>query len=187
MVNVFGVFKAREIRKKDCLDRGMSMTENEAKKGLLFLKEKLYNGIFKDKLGCIDKAIQALEENQQYRAIGLTPTMVKDLIKSCKKHEKNALENAHIVDEYRAIGTVEEFKDLKEQNIELHCEFQSINATMDLFEQEIRAKAIDEFLRKICEKYTEEESKGNYKQFCVNIKQEIADIAEQMKAGGKNE
>lgn len=46
------------------------MTENEAIKDLQFLKEKLYNGIFKDRLGCIDKAIQALEEIQQYRAIG---------------------------------------------------------------------------------------------------------------------
>lgn len=57
-----------------------------------------------------------LEEIQQYREIGLTPTMVKDLIKSCKKHEKNALENVHIVDDYQAIGTVEEFKALKEKN-----------------------------------------------------------------------
>lgn len=47
--------------------------------------------------------------------------------------------------------------------------------------QAIRNKAIDEFLRKICEKYTEEERKGNYKQYCCNIKQELADIAEQMK------
>ena len=44
-----------------------------------------------------------------------------------------------------------------------------------------RAKAIDEFVKKICEKYAAEESKGNYKQYCVNIKQDIAEIAEQMK------
>lgn len=64
----------------------------------------------------LEMAIQALEEIQEYRAIGLTPSMVKDLIKSCKRHEKNALENAHIVDDYREIGTVEEFKALKEKN-----------------------------------------------------------------------
>ena len=45
-----------------------------------------------------------------------------------------------------------------------------------------RADAIDEFVEKICEKYTEEESKGNYKQYCGEIKQNIADIAEQLKA-----
>ena len=47
------------------------MTENEEIKkvinGLNFLKEKLYNGIYADRLDCIDYAISALEEIQQYR------------------------------------------------------------------------------------------------------------------------
>ena len=47
--------------------------------------------------------------------------------------------------------------------------------------KQVRADAIDEFVEKICEKYTEEESKGNYKQYCGEIKQNIADIAEQLK------
>ena len=51
---------------------------------------------------------------------------------------------------------------------------------LDLYQQG-RADAIDEFVEKICEKYTEEESKGNYKQYCGGIKQNIADIAEQLK------
>ena len=42
-------------------------------------------------------------------------------------------------------------------------------------------KAIDEFVKKVCEKYTEEERKGNYKQYCGEIKQSIADLAEQLK------
>ena len=46
------------------------MTENEAIRGLMFLKEKLYNGIFQDRLNCIDLAIVALEEVQKYRKIG---------------------------------------------------------------------------------------------------------------------
>lgn len=60
-----------------------------------------------------------------------------------------------------------------------------VEQALEHYGQEIRAKAIDEFLKKICKKYTEEESKGNYKQYCCNIKQELADIAEQMKAGAK--
>ena len=48
--------------------------------------------------------------------------------------------------------------------------------------KKIKADAIDEFVKKICEKYTEEERKGNYKQYCGEIKQNIADIAEQLKA-----
>ena len=55
-----------------------------------------------------------------------------------------------------------------------------IEMLLDLYQQG-RADAIDEFVKKICEKYTEEESKGNYKQYCGEIKQNIADIAEQLK------
>ena len=46
------------------------MGETEVIKGLMFLKEKLYNGIFQDRLDCIDLAIAALEEVQKYRQIG---------------------------------------------------------------------------------------------------------------------
>ena len=50
------------------------MTENEEIKkvinGLNFLKEKLYNGIYADRLDCIDYAISAFKEIQQYREIG---------------------------------------------------------------------------------------------------------------------
>ena len=53
--------------------------------------------------------------------------------------------------------------------------------------QQGRADAIEEFVEKICEKYTEEESKGNYKQYCGEIKQNIADIAEQLKVKEQND
>lgn len=46
------------------------MTENEEIKGLMFLKEKLYNGIYADRLGCIDYAISEIKEVQRYREIG---------------------------------------------------------------------------------------------------------------------
>ena len=55
-----------------------------------------------------------------------------------------------------------------------------IEMLLDLYQQG-RVEAIEEFVEKICEKYTEEESKGNYKQYCGGIKQNIADIAEQLK------
>ena len=61
-----------------------------------------------------------------------------------------------------------------------------IEMLLDLYQQG-RVDAIDEFVKKICEKYTEEESKGNYKQYCVEIKQNIADIAEQLKVKEQNE
>ena len=46
------------------------MGETKVIKGLMFLKEKLYNGIFQDRLKCIDLSIAALEEVQKYRQIG---------------------------------------------------------------------------------------------------------------------
>lgn len=72
---------------------------------------------------------------------------------------------------------LEEYKKLKENS------FFNFDSPVTRVDKKSYNKAIDEFVEKICEKYTEEESKGNYKQYCVNIKQEIADIAEQMKAG----
>ena len=61
-----------------------------------------------------------------------------------------------------------------------HVTKECLEMLIDLYQQ-VRADAIDEFVKKICEKYTEEESKGNYKQYCGGIKQNIADIAEQLK------
>ena len=61
-----------------------------------------------------------------------------------------------------------------------------IEMLLDLYQQG-RADAIEEFVEKICEKYTEEESKGNYKQYCGEIKQNIADIAEQLKVKEQND
>lgn len=54
------------------------------------------------------------------------------------------------------------------------------------YAKEIIAKAIDEFAEKICEKYTEEERNRNYRWYSAQIKQNIADIAEQLK-GEQNE
>ena len=53
--------------------------------------------------------------------------------------------------------------------------------------KEMYCKGIDDFVKKICEKYTEEESNGNYRFYAVEIKQSIADLAEQLKAGVENE
>lgn len=53
--------------------------------------------------------------------------------------------------------------------------------------REMYCKGVDDFVKKICEKYTEEESNGNYKFYAVEIKQSIADLAERLKAGVENE
>lgn len=67
------------------------MTENEEIKKVInelnFLKEKLYNGIYADRLDCIDYAISALEEIQQYREIGTVKEFREAVEKQkAKKH-----------------------------------------------------------------------------------------------------
>ena len=48
-------------------------------------------------------------------------------------------------------------------------------------------KAIDDFVKKICKMIVQSENNGNYRFYAVEIKQKIADLAEQLKEGGKNE
>ena len=54
------------------------------------------------------------------------------------------------------------------------------------WEKQIRAKAICDFVKEICKMIVKSENNGNYRFYAVEIKQAIADLAEQLKAGGKN-
>ena len=46
-----------------------------------------------------------------------------------------------------------------------------------------RNKAIDDFVKEICKMIVQSENNGNYRFYTVEIKQAIADLAEQLKAG----
>ena len=83
---------------------------------------------------------------------------------------------------------LEELKDYRDKNkMVVRVDVENMDSIKDKIEELSKYaerqynKAIDDFVKKICEKYTEEESKGNYKQYCVEFKQNIADIAEQLK------
>ena len=57
-------------------------------------------------------------------------------------------------------------------------------------EQALKAeynKAIDDFVKEICKMIAQSENNGNYRFYAVEIKQAIAEIADQLKGGGKNE
>ena len=54
-------------------------------------------------------------------------------------------------------------------------------------DKEIYNKAIDDFVKKICKMIVQSENNGNYRFYAVEIKQAIADLAEQLKEGRKNE
>ena len=96
------------------------MTENEAIKGLETLKYQCKHngecGTCNICCSAIPLAIQALEELQQYRAIGLTPKMVKEMIESEKLASHQAIIRGVKLEQYEAIGTIEEFKALKEKD-----------------------------------------------------------------------
>ena len=52
--------------------------------------------------------------------------------------------------------------------------------------REMYCKGVDDFLKEICKMIVQSESNGNYRFYAVEIKQSIADLAEQLKAGKDN-
>ena len=50
-----------------------------------------------------------------------------------------------------------------------------------------RNKAIDDFVKEICKMIVQSENNGNYRFYAVEIKQAIADLAEQLKEGAGND
>lgn len=53
--------------------------------------------------------------------------------------------------------------------------------------REMYCKGVDDFVKEICKMIVQSESNGNYRFYAVEIKQSIADLAEQLKAGVENE
>ena len=82
--------------------------------------------------------------------------------------------------EYRAIGTVAEFKNAKRS---VHIADMAVEH-IEKGKQEIRAKVIDEFVERINVHVFEEKTEEQYSN-SVSFMREIKQIAEQMKAGDK--
>ena len=79
---------------------------------------------------------------------------------------------------------LEELKFLKQWKLGIMDSFCKYDASS--FEELIanaRNKAIDDFVKEICKMIVQSENNGNYRFYAVEIKQAIADIAEQLKAG----
>ena len=51
--------------------------------------------------------------------------------------------------------------------------------------KQIRADAIDDFRKEICKMITQSENDGNYRFYAAELKQAIADLAEQLKGQKK--
>lgn len=54
-------------------------------------------------------------------------------------------------------------------------------------DEKVRNNAIDDFVKEICKMIVQSENNGNHRFYAVEIKQAIADLAEQLKIGGENE
>ena len=75
----------------------------------------------------------------------------------------------HVIEQYKADTN------LKDTIREIH----------DSVAREMYCKGIDDFLSEICKMIVQSESNGNYRFYAVEIKQAIADLAEELKAGNK--
>lgn len=150
------------------------MTENEAKEILLQIA---YDGEYP--IGSSEAfsiAIQALEEIQQYRAIGTV-----EELKSMKENGAfTGVELAQLaamqmrLKEYSAIGTIEEFKALKEKE-------ELFDRNIKMFESiglKIRQKTIDEFVERL--KKHEQENWIDYQEYGITWA-DIEEIAEEMR------
>ena len=75
----------------------------------------------------------------------------------------------HVIEQYK------EDTNLKDTIRDIH----------DNVAKEMYCKGIDDFLTEICKMIVQSERNGNYRFYAVEIKQSIADLAEELKAGDK--
>lgn len=83
---------------------------------------------------------------------------------------------------------LEDYKHIKQWKSDIVDEFCKYDVSS--FEELVtnaRNKAIDDFVKEICKMYVQSERNGNYRFCSVEIKQAIADLAEQLKAGVTND
>lgn len=76
---------------------------------------------------------------------------------------------------------LEELKNIREENAYLHCEMQAIGATIDMLEEEIRNRAIDDYVERLKETYKPCKEADNY--IYTVVCRRFDDIAQQLKAG----
>ena len=79
---------------------------------------------------------------------------------------------------------LEDYKHIKQWKLDVMDDFCKYDVSS--FEELVanaRNKAIDDFVKEICKMIVQSENNGNYRFYAVEIKQAIADLAEQLKAG----
>ena len=95
------------------------------------------------------------------------------------------------VDESKQLAEwLEELKDYQDKNkMVVRVDAENMDSIKDKIEELSKYaesqynKAIDDFVKEICKMIVQSENNGNYRFYAVEIKQAIADLAEQLKAG----
>ena len=89
---------------------------------------------------------------------------------------------------------LEELKDYRDKNkMVVRVDVENMDSIKDKIDELSKyagiqySKAIDDFVKEICKMIVQSENNGNYRFYAVEIKQEIADLAEQLKAGIAND
>lgn len=115
----------------------------------------------------------------------------EDIRKESTEHERLALKIVTMCMQTLSAlkdGELEELKFIRQWKSDIMDEFCKYDVSS--FEELVtnaRNKAIDDFVKEICKMYVQSERNGNYRFYSVEIKQAIADLAEQLKAGVPND
>ena len=134
----------------------------------------------------IDEAIARIREVAEKHRNDIVPK--EDYHNMSWIDENNEVSMRSAEEHEQLADWLEELKFLKQWKLGIMDSFCKYDASS--FEELIanaRNKAIDDFVKEICKMIVQSENNGNYRFYAVEIKQAIADLAEQLKAGGENE
>ena len=114
----------------------------------------------------------------------------EDMHKESTEHERLALKIVTMCMQTLSAlkdGELEDYKHIKQWKSDIMDSFCRYDVSS--FEELVantRNKAIDDFVKEICKMIVQSENNGNYRFYAVEIKQAIAELAEQLKAGASN-
>ena len=112
----------------------------------------------------------------------------EDMHKESTEHERLALKIVTMCMQTLSAlkdGELEDYKHIKQWKSDIMDSFCKYDVSS--FEELVanaRNNAIDDFVKEICKMIVQSENNDNYRFYAVEIKQAIADIAEQLKDGG---
>ena len=115
----------------------------------------------------------------------------EDMHKESTEHERLALKIVTMCMQTLSAlkdGELEDYKHIKQWKSDIMDEFCKYDVSS--FEElvtNVRNKTIDDFVKEICKMIVQSENNGNYRFYAVEIKQAIANLAEQLKAGITND